>query len=75
MILDDALVHSDVEVPSPFIRGNPLFLDLDPWVSLACAAVLTYYLAKWVESLRIGEVVPSWFKRTWGKLSSRTLGK
>ena len=74
-ILLDALVHSDVEVFSPFIRGNPLFMDLHAEVSIACAVILTYYLAKWVESLRIGEVVPSWFKRTWGKFFSRTIGK
>lgn len=52
-VLLDSLVHRDVELFSPIIAGNPLFLDAHLEVSIACAAVLTYYLAKWVESLHI----------------------
>ncbi|MEI7429191.1 MAG: hypothetical protein WCL27_01970 [Betaproteobacteria bacterium] len=54
-VLLDALVHSDVEPFSPILYGNPLYLDIHAEVSIACAIVLTYYLAKWVESLRIAE--------------------
>ena len=52
----DALVHSDVTPFGPFLQGNPVFLNLHAEVSLGCAIVLTYFLAKWVESLRVGEV-------------------
>lgn len=61
-VLLDSLCHDDVEVFSPWIDGNPFCLNAHGFVTLACAAVLTYYLAKWVESLRIGEVVARWFK-------------
>lgn len=54
-ILLDALVHSDVEPFAPILSGNPLFLDIHAEVSILCAIVLSYYLAKWVESLRISE--------------------
>ena len=55
-LLLDALVHSDVQPFAPFVSGNPLYLDAHMEVSLLCAVVLTYYLAQWVQSLRIGEV-------------------
>ena len=54
-VLLDALVHSDVEPFAPILSGNPLFLDIHAEVSILCATVLAYYLAKWVESLRIRE--------------------
>lgn len=57
-VLLDALVHSDVEPFAPILSGNPVFLDIHAEVSILCAIVLTYYLAKWVESLRITE---RWF--------------
>lgn len=74
-ILLDALVHSDVEPFAPFLAGNPMFLDLDPSVTIICAIVLTYYLVKWVESLRVGEVGLRWIKHIRGRFSSTTLGK
>jgi membrane-bound metal-dependent hydrolase YbcI (DUF457 family) len=64
-ILLDALVHADVTPFGPFMEGNPLFLDAHAEVSILCAVVLTYYLAKWVESLRVGEIVSRWIKNTW----------
>lgn len=51
----DALVHSDVEPFAPILSGNLLFWDIHAEVSILCAIILTYYLAKWVESLRIAE--------------------
>ncbi len=54
-ILLDALVHFDVTPFGPFMQGNPLFLDIHAEISIFCTAILTYYLAKWVESLRISE--------------------
>lgn len=54
-ILLDALVHTDVYPFDPWIEGNPFYLNAHLVVSILCAVVLTYYLAKWVESLRIGE--------------------
>lgn len=61
----DALVHPDVTVFGPFMEGNPLFMDAYHIVSIACAVILAYYLARWVESLRIGEVWPSRIKDAW----------
>lgn len=74
-LLLDALVHHDVTPFGPFMAGNPLFLDAYHAVSIICAGVLTYYLIRWIESLRIGEVGASWLKRTWGRFSTRFLGK
>lgn len=74
-ILLDALVHSDVRPFAPFMQGNPLFLDIHAEVSIACAVVLTYYLVIWVESLRIGEVGLTLYKRLRGWFTSRTTGK
>lgn len=54
-VILDALVHSDVQPFSPLLAGNPLFFDLYAEVSILCAIVLSYYLAKWVESLGIAE--------------------
>ena len=54
-ILLDSLVHSDVELFSPILAGNPFYLDIHAEVSILCAVVITYYLVKWVESLRISE--------------------
>lgn len=54
-ILLDALVHDDVEPFAPILSGNPLFFNIHAEVSILCAIVLTYYLAKWVETLRISE--------------------
>lgn len=62
-ILLDALVHFDVKPFDPFIKGNPLFLNIHAEVSILCAVILPYYLAKWVESLRIAERWTSAFKR------------
>jgi len=62
-ILLDALVHADVTPFGPFMQGNPLYLDIHAEVSILCALVLTFYLAKWVESLRIAERCVSKLKR------------
>lgn len=59
----DALVHSDVAPFSPFFSGNPLFLDIHLEVTIACGVILSYYLTKWIESLRIEE---RWAARTKG---------
>lgn len=59
----DSLVHSDVEPFAPIMSGNPLFLDIHAEVSILCAIVLTYYLAKWVESLQIAERWATAYKR------------
>ena len=61
----DALVHHDVNPFGPFMKGNPLFLDAYHEVSILCAVALIYYLAKWVESLRVGEVGPRLIRDTW----------
>ena len=74
-ILLDALVHRDVEPFAPFFVGNPLFLDIHAEVSIACAVILTYYLTKWVESLRIGEAGTVLFQRARKRFFSRTIGK
>ena len=71
----DALVHWDVEPFEPFKPGNPLYLGLYQEVSLVCALVLVYYLALWVRSLRVGEVVPAAFHRTWRHFFTRTPGE
>lgn len=70
-LLLDALVHHDVNPFGPFMQGNPLFMDAYHVVSIACAAVLSYYLARWIESLRIGEVVSSRFKSAWRRFFPR----
>jgi membrane-bound metal-dependent hydrolase YbcI (DUF457 family) len=62
-ILLDALVHADVTPFGPFMQGNPLYLDIHAEVSIVCAVVLTFYLAKWVESLRIAERCAYMLKR------------
>lgn len=62
-ILLDALVHSDVEPFAPILSGNLPFLDIHAEVSILCAIVLSYYLAKWVESLRIAERLAFTLKR------------
>ena len=74
-ILLDALVHSDVEPFAPILTGNSLYLNIHAEVSLFCAAVLTYYVAKWVESLRVGEVGSRFIERIRSKFASRTLGE
>ena len=74
-LLLDALVHSDVQPFAPVVSGNPLYLDAHMEVSILCAGVLTYYLVKWVESLRISEVGASFLIRTWRKFFPGTLGK
>lgn len=56
----DALVHADVEPFWPLLDGNPLFLDAHLGVSILCALVLCYYLAVWIGSLRIGEMLSRW---------------
>lgn len=71
----DALVHPDVHPFSPWLKSNPFFLDIHAEVSILCAAILTYYLAKWVESLRIGEVGPRFIKDAWRRFTTRILGK
>lgn len=70
-ILLDALVHHDVTPFGPFMAGNPLFLDVYHAVSITCAAILAYYLARWVGLLRIDEVVGTSMKRIRGKFFSR----
>lgn len=74
-ILLDALVHWDVQPFAPFLHGNPMFLDLDPSVTITCAIVLTYYLVKWVESLRVGEVGLTLYKRLRCLFIARFTGK
>lgn len=74
-ILLDALVHWDVELFEPFMEGNPLLLNIEPWVALTCASVLIYYLVIWVESLRVSEVALPWLKNTWRKFFPSSLGK
>jgi len=70
-LLLDALVHHDVNPLGPFMQGNPLYLDAYHEVSLVCAAILCYYLARWVESLRIGEVGFRALKDGWQRFFSR----
>jgi membrane-bound metal-dependent hydrolase YbcI (DUF457 family) len=70
-LLLDALVHPDVNPFGPFMQGNPLFLNAYHVVSLICAVILAYYLARWVESLRIGEVGLRILKGTWRRFLSR----
>ena len=74
-ILLDALVHTDVEPFAPIVKGNLLYLGIEPWVSLTCAVILSYYLVIWVESLRVSEVVLPWLKNTWGRFFPGSLGK
>lgn len=62
-VLLDALVHSDVQPFAPIVSGNPLFFDIHAEVLILCAIVLTYYLAKWVESLRIADRWAAAYKR------------
>ena len=71
----DMLVHSDVWPLAPWIQGNPFYLDLYHEVSITCAVVLVYYLARWVESLRIGEVGTRTFRRCRRKLFPGTTGE
>lgn len=71
----DALVHSDVEPFAPIVAGNPMYLNIEPAVSIACAVVLSYYLAKWVISLRVGEVGSSLLVRFRRKFFPGSLGK
>ena len=71
----DALVHSDVEPFAPILYGNPMYLDIHAEVSLVCALLLTYYLARWVESLHVGEVGAHFIKRMRRKFFSGTLGE
>ena len=54
-VLLDAIGHSDVYLFAPFIEDNPLYLDAYHEVSIACAVVLVYYLALWVQSLGIAK--------------------
>lgn len=59
----DGLVHPDMH---PFGgAGNPLYFDLYHEVSLVCAAILTYYLAKWVESLGVGKPGTGHIRNIW----------
>ena len=61
----DSLVHWDVEPFAPLLSGNPLYLDAYHAVSALCAAILAYYLARWVESLGVGEMIPRVIRNTW----------
>ena len=61
-VLMDALVHSDVAPFGPFINSNPLYMNLHLELSILCAVVLSYYLALWVRSLGIGEMLSRRFK-------------
>lgn len=71
----DALVHSDVAPFGPIWQENPLFLDIHAEISILCAIILTYYLAKWVESLRVNEIGLRFIKHIKRKFFSRTLGE
>ena len=64
-LLLDALVHSDVQPFAPFLSGNPLYMDAYHIVSALCAAILTYYLAKWVESLGVGKPGTGRIRNLW----------
>lgn len=59
-VLLDSLCHDDVYPFYPLLRGNPFFIDAHGMVTLVCAAVLTYYLARWVSSLKVGERFARW---------------
>ena len=74
-LLLDALVHQDVQPFAPVVSGNPLYLDAHMEVSILCAGVLTYYLAQWVISLRIGEVGTSLLVRARRKFFPGSLGE
>lgn len=71
-ILLDSLVHPDVTPFGPFMKGNPLFLDAYHEVSITCALILTYYLARWVESLHIGEIWPRFVKDIRRRFTTRS---
>ena len=74
-ILLDALVHTDVQPFMPFLEGNPLHLGIHVEVSIICAIVLSYYLTRWVVSLRISEIWSSRFKYPWWRFLSSIIGK
>jgi len=74
-LLLDALVHWDVQPFYPLIPGNPLYLDLYHGVSALCVAVLAYYLAKWVESLGIGDVGPRLLRKTRSRFFPGSFGE
>ena len=61
----DSLVHWDVEPFAPLLTGNPLYLDAYHAVSALCAAILIYYLAKWVESLGVGKPGTGRIRNLW----------
>ena len=56
----------DARAATEWLRENEvqlLFLDIHLEVTIACGVILSYYLTKWVESLRIEE---RWTARTKG---------
>ena len=59
-VLLDSLCHHDVKPFHPWIDGNPFYIDAHGAVTLICAGVLTFYLARWVQSLRVGERFARW---------------
>lgn len=59
-VLLDSLCHDDVWPFYPLMDGNPFYINAHETVSLICAAVLTYYLARWVQSLKVGERYVRW---------------
>lgn len=71
----DSLVHWDVEPFAPLLSGNPLYLDAYHAVSTLCAAILAYYLARWVESLGVGEMIPRVIRNTWRRFFPGTPSK
>lgn len=74
-LLLDALVHHDVTPFGPFLGGNPLFLGIYHEVSIVCALILAYYLARWVESLRVGEIASCWIQDIRRRFFSRRSGE
>ena len=59
-VLLDAMCHDDVYPFYPLTRYNPLNFDIHGTVTLVSAGVLTYYLARWVQSLKVGERFARW---------------
>jgi membrane-bound metal-dependent hydrolase YbcI (DUF457 family) len=56
----DAMCHDDVYPFYPWTRYNPLNLDIHSTVTLVCAGILTFYLTRWVQSLKVGERFAQW---------------
>lgn len=59
-VMLDAMCRDDVYPFYPWTRHNPINFDIHGAVTLACAAVLTYYLARWVQSMKVSERFARW---------------